>query len=137
MNKKGFTLIEVLFSTVIMSLVLVGVLFVFTQTVDLSRRVDFEYAATVIARSRIEWARSFVATSGFDALTDGQCGEVDTKLDASGTPDPNGAFVRSTSITQNYNGDARETKVTVSVDYIFRGVRKENTKTLDLIFVNI
>lgn len=122
-NKKGITLTEVLFSAGILVIVATGILVVFVQTVDLSSRIGYEYIATNLAKSRIERARTIMATSGFDSLLDLE--ETDKILDGSGTSDLYGEFKRSTDITTSYNGDARLTKICVDVVYKQKGEWKE------------
>ena len=123
-NKKGLTLTEILFSAAIITLVMTGVLIVFVQTIDISKRIDYEYTALNFAKNRIERARTIAETSGFDFLPD--LSEADTILDSDGASDPNGDFKRSTGITLNHNGVTRLTKVEVSVIYKYRNEWKDD-----------
>lgn len=118
-NKKGITLVETLFSAVIIALVIGGVLLVFVHTVDMSKRINYEYAATNIAKSWIERIKSAIETSGFASITQANFGESYTKLDSNGGPDPNGNFRRSTTVNDTYG--TRLTRVTVEVEYRYRG----------------
>ena len=137
-NPKGFTLVEVLVSSLILTLVLVGVIAVFVQTVEISRRIDYEYTAANLARSRIEFARAVVKTRGFDALTQDAFGEEDTRIDAEGKPaSATGEFYRTTTVTADYDGNARLTEVKVRVSYEFQGARTNDSAVLDIIFADI
>ena len=135
-EKRGITLTEVLFSVAIISLVVVSVLLIFAQTVDMSRRVDHEYIATNIAKSRLERARTVIASSGFDSLPDLE--EDDTILDEDGMPDPNGDFKRTTTVGANYAGNARLTEVRALATYRYGGEWRENAEiAITTVFTNI
>lgn len=116
-RKDGVTLVETLFSAVILVLVVAGVLVIFVRTVDISKRIDKEYVATNLAKSRIERARTVKVTSGFDSLS-GLLDETDTIIAAD--------FKRSTTVTTNYNGNPRLTKIEVTIVYKYRGVWKDS-----------
>jgi len=133
-KKAGITLTEVLFAALILTLVLVGSLLVLTQTVDISKRVDYEYEAINIAKNRLEEARTTVDTGGFDSLST-DLTETATELDTDddGTVD----FKRKTQVSENYSGNPRLTKVDVTVTYKYRGVWKQDASiVMKTIFVN-
>jgi len=133
---KGITLAEVLFSAAIMALVVTGVLVVFVQAVDMSKRINYEYNATNIAKSRMERARSIKATNGFCFLSD--LGEIDTAVNSSGASEATGNFKRTTAVTANYNGDSRLTLVNVSVVYKYKGEWKDGIAVeVATVFTNV
>ncbi len=135
-KKAGVTLTEVLFSAAIIALVVVSVLFVFVQTVDMSKRVDYEYAGTNIAKNRIERVRALMESSGFDSLTD--LDETDSPVNSDGVADPEGEFKRSTQVTANHLGNERLTEVDVQVVYRYRGEWKTQIPiTMTAVFTNI
>jgi len=135
-NKKGVTLTEVLFSAGIIALVATSILLVFVQTVNISRRINYEYTATNLAKSRVERARTIIATSGFDSLNDLE--ETDTIIDAEGSPDPNGEFNRSTVVTANYDGDSRLAQIDVTVIYEYQDEWKTGSAiTMTTVFSDI
>ena len=68
MSKKGFTLVETLFSAAIIALVFISVLAMFVHTVELSKRTDYQYIAMNLAKSRLEKIRIDIDTFGFDYL---------------------------------------------------------------------
>ena len=121
-TKKGATLVEVLFSALILTIVLVGVLFIFTQTYDMSKRIDYEYNATNLAKDRIERAKTIMESSGFDFLP--ELDETDTIIDASGGSDADGEFKRSTTVTVV---DSNRTKFEVEVIYKYGGEWKDDS----------
>ena len=134
----GVTLVEILFSAGILSLVLIGTLTIFAHTVDISRRIDYEYTATSIARGRLERLRAAIDTSGFPSLTDANFGETDTELDADGVPDTDGDFRRTTTVTTGYGGDALLTEAEITVTYRYRGVWKTGAAvSVTTLFVDI
>jgi len=136
-GKKGITLVEVLFSAAIISLVLIGVLVVLVQTINISRRINYEYAATILAKSRIESAMAFVESSGFDALTQGNFGETEKRLDSDGVPADTGDFLRSTTVTTNYDGNPRLTGISVEVGYIYRGAEIDQPVNMATVLVDM
>lgn len=123
-NETGVTLTETLFSVLIISFVLVGILVIFVHTVDISRRIDKEYVAENLAKNRLERAESIKATSGFDSLA--ALGEADTMIDIDEPSDGVDDFRRSTKVTTNYNGSPKLTKIDVSVVYKYRDAWKED-----------
>ena len=122
-NKDGVTLVETLFSAAILVLVVACVLVIFVKTIDISRRIDKEYIATNLAKSRLERARSVKTTGGFNSLAD--LNETDIILDADGVPDLNGEYKRSTTVTTNHRGSANLTRIDVSVVYKYSEVWKD------------
>lgn len=123
-RKDGVTLIETLFSAVILVLVVTGVLVVFVRTVDISKRIDKEYIATNLAKSRVERARTTKITHGFDSLVD--LNETDVIIDSDGVSDPEGEYKRSTTVTTNYNGSPRLTKIEATIVYKYRDEWKDS-----------
>jgi len=139
-KEKGITLTEILFSALIIALVMVGVLGVFVKTADMSRRINHEYAAMTLTKNRIERARTVMGTSGFDFLSDLE--ETDRIVDQYGVPAAEGNFKRTTQITpqitQNFTGDPRLTRITVSVTYKYRDSWRENAIVdMTTIFTNV
>ncbi len=133
MNQKGITLVEVLISTAIFALVIVGIMGTLIISVDLSRKIDYEYAATNLAKKRLETARTMIKTQGFWTLFTME--EEDILINADGMRDSDGEFVRTTKVDPNY-GNPRLTKVEVEIYYSYRG--KETLPfTMTTIFTNI
>ena len=114
-KKRGITLVEVLISAAILVLAITGILYVFVQTIDMSKRTDYEYVSLNLAKSRMERARNVMATSGFDSLPEME--ESETTVDAYGASDPQGEFKRTTQVTVI---DANRTEFEVTVKYKYR-----------------
>ena len=130
MSKKAFTLVEVMVSIMIVSTVLVGLLFVFVQIADMSKRVDYEYAAANLAKSRLEEARAGIKINGFNSLSLLAESEADDiRINADGVEAPDGDFVRVTTIEEEYDTNARLTRVEVKIYYYYRGEKKESRLT--------
>ena len=123
-NKDGVTLVETLFSVLILALVVACVLVIFVRTVDISKRIDKEYVATNLAKNRLERARSIKISHGFSSLVDLE--ETDTMIDMDEPPDGVDDFKRSTTVTTNYNGNARLAKIDITVVYKYREVWKDS-----------
>ena len=123
-RKDGVTLVETLFSAVILVLVVAGVLVIFVRTVDISKRIDKEYVATNLAKSRVERARTIKVTHGFASLVD--LNETDVIIGSDGVSDQDGEYKRSTTVTTNYNGNARLTKIEVAIVYKYRNEWKDS-----------
>ena len=118
MNHKGITLVEVLISTGIFALVIVGIMGTLIISVDLSRKIDYEYTTTTLAKKRLETARTMIKTQGFWTLYTME--EEDTLINVDGMRDSDGEFVRTTKVDPNY-GNPRLTKVEVEIYYSYRG----------------
>ncbi|NQU95409.1 MAG: hypothetical protein HQ549_04170 [Candidatus Omnitrophica bacterium] len=132
-NNNGTTLVEILFSAAILAMVVSGVLFIFAQTLDMSKRIDYEYTATNLAKARMERARAVIESSGFDSL--GDLNETDTMVDETGGGNLSGDFKRSTTVTVL---DANRTQFEVVVIYKYRGNWKNDASvTLTTIFSTI
>jgi len=120
-NKRGVTLVEVLFSALVLAVAVMGILVLFTQTIGIAKRIDYEYKAVNIAKARMERARSAIETSGFDSLI--ELGETETLLDSDGVSDPEGDYKRTTVVTEI---DDNRTEFEVTVVYRYRDEWREN-----------
>jgi len=108
----------------------------FVNTISISGRINSDYAATHLAKARIERARTVMATNGFNALTD--LDETDTIIDSDGVSDPDGVFKRSTKVLPNYGGNVRLTRVDALLTYAHRGQWKDNAAiTMTTVFTDV
>lgn len=132
-SNRGMTLVEVVISGTIITIIMMGVFSVFVQTSELSTRVNNRYLAMEMARSRLDQARTLIETSGFPSLT--TLAETDLELDTDSDGDSD--YKRTTSVTENYGGEARLTKIDVTVVYHVKGVWKDaDALTVKQLFVN-
>jgi len=130
LNKTGISLSEVLFSSLILTIVLVSVLLVFIQSVDMSSRIDYQYTAANLAKNGIERIRSAMNTSGgFNSLYNNptEYEETDTTVNGEGDADINGSFRRTINITPDTSNN-RLIQIEVSVTYKYRGVWKTESR---------
>lgn len=135
-KKRGVTLVEIMFSVTITAIVISGILLLFVQAIDISRRINYEYTATNLAKMRLEDARVVIKTSGFDALTDMAEGS-EKRIDRDGMPDKDGEFTRTTTVTPNYTSNALLTEVGTSVWYYFKGKKKSTPITMTTVFSSL
>ena len=112
---KGMTLVETMAATLLFAIVLTGILDLALGSMATGKRAEFAYSAYNIAKNHLETLRSMP----YSTLANSS--ESNIYVDSNGTPDPDGNFIRTTDVTQNYNGDANLIELDVSVDYIFRG----------------
>ncbi len=105
----GFTLTEVMVAILLLGVVMGG----FFHVASMSRRsrklAHDHYTAVLIANNRIVRAASMPLQ---DVLLFEENGTMVNEL---GVLDPNGAFLRTTVVAGNYNGDPLLTRITVSV----------------------
>jgi len=107
---KGFTLIEVLTSFALIVIVIMSLTATITQSMVFSRRIDIMYTSSYIAQRRIDLLKRF----DFDELYPGGL-EDSIRLNAQGTIDPNGEYMRTTEVSEDHDGNPYLTKVKVMV----------------------
>jgi type II secretory pathway pseudopilin PulG len=127
-NQKAMTLIEIMVSLLLVSLLVGTVLVLLLQNMKIATTIDYSYAASNIARSRIDRIRQLRRDQGFSNLA--AAAETNTTVDRNGTPDPEGDFARTTTITTNFGGNADVTKIEVTVS--FKGPGGVNISTVTL-----
>lgn len=128
--QQGFSLVEVAIALMVSTVVVVGILSLYTQSVMVTKKMNQRFIAINLAKSRIERLKNF----DFTVLPN--AAETDTYLDKAGNSSLNGDFVRNTSISTNYNGISDLTQVTVTVDYKVKGEFSDNPVTLTTVFVD-
>lgn len=122
-DKKGVTLVEIMFSAVVIALVMIGVLTILAHTVSMSKRVDLQYASINIAKSRLERAREIVEEGNvaFALLSTMNETGPGTVVNTDGIADGNGDFQRTTTVTTPFGGDSRLAEVSITVVYKYLG----------------
>jgi len=100
---------EIMVASLILALAMGGFYQVISMTSRTRKKAYNQYIAVVMANNRIERAKN-MRMADLPMLA-----ETDTTVDPLGVPDPNGTFVRSTQILPNQNGDARLTRIIVTV----------------------
>ena len=131
MKKSGVTLVEVLAASAIFGLVIIGVMGIFTVSVQTSKKINYEYTATILSKNRIERLRNV----NFGLLS--TAAETDTRVNSSGTADPDGEYLRTTTVTTSYGGSANLVKVQVDVYYEYQGEKNQVPATMELLYTDI
>ncbi len=108
-DKTGMTLIEVIVAVALVALVVVSLFASVTQTSVFSKRIDRVYTASNLAQRRMDMLKRF----DFDLIPFTE--ETDARIDTDGNLSSTGTYVRTTEITENYNGNPFLIKVKVSV----------------------
>ncbi len=117
----GFTFVEVVVAMGLLALVLAGCFGLMMATMRVRQASHDYYAAIMIANNRLERAK----TVTFDNIP--LLAESEVNVDEVGTPTVEGTFMRSTEIETGWAGDARLTRVTVTVSPPMRG--RSGTRT--------
>ncbi|MDF3130941.1 prepilin-type N-terminal cleavage/methylation domain-containing protein [Kiritimatiellaeota bacterium B1221] len=102
MRSSGFTLVEVMVSSVLLAVVILSALALFVQVTRSSQLVRRRTDATSIAWSRIERARNLQ----FDEIDELIEGGEGTRVNEAGLTDETGKFLRKTSVVTDTNGVA-------------------------------
>lgn len=129
-SQTGVSLVEVAIAVMVTSIVIVGLLGLYYQSVLVTKKMNQLFIATNLAKSRLERLHNLE----FSALP--LSVETDTYLDSEGSSDPDGDFVRNTAISTNYNGRADLTQATVTVDYKVKGEFSGNPVSLTTVYVD-
>lgn len=129
-KKRGFTLLEVIVAISVFGVAISSLLAVYTQAAKVSKRSDYAYTAYNLAKNHIERLRA----SAFSSLS--LAAETDTRINRDGEPDEAGEYLRSTSVSTSYSGNANLTRVDVNVYYEFKKVRSPQPMSLSTVIYN-
>jgi prepilin-type N-terminal cleavage/methylation domain-containing protein len=124
---KGMTLVETLAAIAIFAIVLTGILDLCVGSMATGRRAEYVYTSYNLAKNHLETLRSMPYSTLQNAA------ESDVLVDENGVSDPDGGFIRTTTVTPDYDGDANLIQLTVSVDYLYRGDWNDNPTTLSAV----
>lgn len=128
LTKNGMTLMEVMVSIGLITLLGGGILMLLAENTKMGQALDYNYAAINIAKSRMDRVRELRRDKGYNSLS--ASAETDVAVDREGSPDEDGEFKRSTSITTNFEGKENLVKVVVTVKYKGSGGISTTTITL-------
>jgi prepilin-type N-terminal cleavage/methylation domain-containing protein len=125
-RRTGFTLVEVMIAVGLLGMTIAGFYAVLTASTRTRIMAHNRYVAVTIANNRIERAKH-MRIDELPLLV-----ESGTLVNALGSPNPDGPFVRSTTINPSQNGDPRLTRITVSVQAprVRRGTTTGLTETV-------
>lgn len=130
-NARGSTLIEVMGTVMIFMIGISALLGVFYASAGMAKRAEYAYTAYNIAKNHVEDLKAYSYTDLAVA------NETSSVVDQNGVADPNGQYIRTTTITSNYSGDAALTQVDVKVWYVLRNVQSSSPMQLTtVIFQN-
>lgn len=115
-NKCGSTLIESLFAISLLATFITGAATTIVMTHKLSDKAQDHYKAINIAKNQVEQVRN-LRRSDFEQILALQ--EAGTRVDETGTANPNGFFRRVTTITRDSRNDYL-IEVNVRVDLLNR-----------------
>lgn len=127
---KGFSLIELSIALMIATVFVLGIFSLYSQSIVSTKKMNERFIALNLAKNRLERLRSFE----YAVLP--TANETDAYLNQQGSADPDGAYLRNTTIATDYNGMADLTQVTVTVDYKMKGQFTGNPVVLTTVFVN-
>ena len=122
--RTGVTLVETMASVLLFALVVGSLLTLTLQNMTMGKRSEFAYTAYNLAKNHIETLKSMPFSNLANAA------ETATYLDATGTPNADGPFVRTTTVTTSYTGDVNLVQVQVSVNYLWQGTLSANATQL-------
>jgi type II secretory pathway pseudopilin PulG len=109
-DRKGFTLVEVLTAFTLIVIVISALSASLAQSMIFSKRLDIIYVSSYLAQRRIDLLKRF----DFDGLYPAGL-ENRVRLNAAGNIDPNGEYMRTTEVDENYKGNPYLTKITITV----------------------
>ncbi|MCK5850380.1 MAG: prepilin-type N-terminal cleavage/methylation domain-containing protein [Kiritimatiellae bacterium] len=92
-SKDGFTLVEMVIASFILAMVFGGAMKCFVAAARSQYLANEYYAASVLARNRVEYAKIYP----FQSLA--MLIETDVQLDRYGEPDGDGVYWRTTTVT--------------------------------------
>lgn len=131
-NKKGFTLVEVIVSVMLVSLVIAAVLGVVLQSAIFSKRIDQMYTSSNLAKHRMDGLKRL----NFSDLISSAV-ETDTRIDEYGEADSSGDYFRTTEITEDFDSNPYLTKIKVSVDREVDEAAAGSPVVLETLFADI
>lgn len=129
-NNKGATILEVMGAVLIFMIGMEALLAVYVQSMQVGKKADYTYTAYNLAKNHMERLK----TLNYALLA--SVAETSTAINNDGDPDPNGPFIRTTTIASNYGGNALLTQITVEVSYIFLGAQSASPMQLSTIILN-
>ena len=130
MNQKGFTFIEIMVSVGIFAIGLTSIFALHLDSLKAAKRSTYMYTAYNLAKNRIETLKNL----SFSALS--SAAETSTYLTADGVPDSSGQYIRSSTVSTSYSGDANLTQLSVSVYYVMQGGQSTQPVTLTTVLYN-
>lgn len=107
--KSGFTLVEAMIASVVLTMVMGGAYSLVVQAAQMSRSARDHYVAVNLAKNRLERARNF-QYSDLRLVA-----ENNLVVDENGNPNTAANFRRTTAVTTNYAANITQVIVTVQI----------------------
>jgi len=132
LSEEGMSLIEAVISITLVVLVVLSILIAVTQNATFSRRIDKVYTSSNLAKKRIDDLKRY----NFRDLGE-RAVEAAVRVDAEGSLDLSGDYVRTTEITEDYAGNPYMTRMKVSVDKMIEGSPSGSPVVMETIFADV
>ena len=124
----GFTIIETVFSIVMLMMVMAGAYKIITTTASLNRVVRNHYVAANLAKNRLERARNF-PYADLPLLA-----EDKVIVNDNGTPNTDGRFRRTTTVNTNHEPGVTAITITVDIKNLRSGVFSTESENISSLF---
>ena len=129
-RQKGISLVEVIVAMALTAIVSLAILAAVSQSAVFGGKADKIYTASIVAQKRIDLLKKF----SFSDLA-GMAPETDTAVDVDedGTTD----YMRTTTVTEDYEGYTGLIKVKVIVERIEDGVKKGGPVVMETLMSDV
>ena len=129
-GQKGISLVEVIVAMALVAIVSLAILAAVSQSAVFGGIADKIYTASILAQKRIDLLKKFAFSDIPNTAP-----ETDTAIDMDddGTAD----YMRTTTVTEDYDGYAGLIKVKVSVSRIEDGVKKGAPVVIETLMSNV
>ena len=127
-RRGGFTIVETVFSIVMLMMVMAGAYKIITSTASLNRVVRNHYVAANLAKNRLERARNF-PYADLSLLA-----ESLVVINDNGVPSTDGRFRRTTAIDTNHAAGVTAIVVTVDIKNLRTGIFSTESENISSLF---
>lgn len=131
-DKKGITLVEAMVAMALVALIVSTVVITVAQSSVNSNRLDMIYAASTLARQRMDHLK----VMNFRDLED-RASETNVRIDHGGNEDVAGGYIRTTEVDEDWGSNPYMTKVKVSVDRVVDGSASGHPVVVETIFADV
>ena len=127
-RRGGFTIVETVFSIVMLMMVMAGAYKIITSTASLNRVVRNHYVAANLAKNRLERARNFPYPD-LPLLAENL-----VLVNDNGVPAADGRFRRTTAVNTNYGPGVTALTVTVGIKNLRSGNFNTETESISSLY---
>ena len=129
-DTRGTSLVEVLVAVALVTIATLAIIAAVAQSITLTKTADKIYTASILAQKRIDLLKNFV----FSDLP-GNAPETDTAIDVNA--DSTTDYMRTTTITEDFDGYTNLLHVKVSVDRVVDGEKSGHPVVMETLFLDI